>query len=355
MKNSNEWLSDIEDKLQERYRIRKQRRKNVVRISGGMLTCSVVLLAVLTIPNLLESPTLPDMNSNIIIDSEDLAGESTKNNIIHLTTEKKDSNIFEDSTIPTDNHIVEKPVETEKTTVAVTEKPTNTLTHSHERTTEKNNNSDDNSKISSTEAPNPVVIPTEPPVSIPPIIEPPVTEQPTEPVTTVQLDFKVNRITNQISGAPPYYPPEMYEQKIWSHQEVTDYYGIDINDIHGEVFGNDDYTTQYCDGYGYITDRNGNIAKDTVSSSYIASDNSIVTISASRVSLPYDCCYELESNETNNINGIDVLIGGMSLSGNLDVYDFFYADFHKNGINYRFEARISAEKFYAIIENYIAL
>lgn len=220
------------------------------------------------------------------------------------------------------------------------------LSDNNKHSTEENN-SGENGEISSTEAPNLVVISVD--------TKPPVTEQPTESVNIAQLDFKVNKITNQISGAPPYYSPEMYDQKIWSHQEMTDYYGVDINDIHGEVFGDDDYTTQYCDEYGYITDKNGNIAKDTVSSSYIASDNSIVTIYASRVSLPYDCCYELESNETNNINGIDVLIGGISLSGNSDMNDFFYADFHKNGINYRFEACVSAEKFYAIIKNYIAL
>ena len=81
MKNSSEWLSDIETKLKRRIELRNKRRKAVIRITGGIASCSALLLAIAVIPNVNELSINNKTNSDIISENnENHIPETTNNN-----------------------------------------------------------------------------------------------------------------------------------------------------------------------------------------------------------------------------------------------------------------------------------
>lgn len=163
--------------------------------------------------------------------------------------------------------------------------------------------------------------------------------------------FTVNEVKNTISGARKYYDPKLYDNITWTHEEMTEYYGIDLSDLHSEVFINDNYTTESRDEYSITIAKDGTVAVDAVYFNYINEYNSKLKINASKVALPYDCIYELGTKEKININAVPVLMGGIK---NGDSYDFIYADFSKNGINYRFEAEGMWDKeFFDVITRFV--
>ena len=86
----------------------------------------------------------------------------------------------------------------------------------------------------------------------------------------------------------------------------------------------------------------------------INSEGSSVKLYASKVLLPYDSIYELESNETTNIQGADVLIGGSNATAETDGYSFFFANFEKNNVHYRLTGNnVSSQQFYESTEKTI--
>ena len=338
MKNSSEWLSDIETKLKRRIELRNKRRKAVIRITGGIASCSALLLAIAVIPNVNELSINNKTDSDIISENnENHIPETTNNNettkagttaAVSCKTEEKTKEI---------SSITQKIKETTVTSVENSSE-NSTITDS-EVTTENNNdnNTDPIDTDISTEEPK-----TEPQVTTPTSTEPPV----------VQSDFKINKIIFQISGAPKNYPPDMYDTIIWSYEELVEYYAVDFRN----AFIENGFTADNWDEYSVIFDKNGNIAKDTVTSIYWDADGNSIRLSASRVSVPYDYIFQLESNETSNINGVEVLFGGMLKTADSDAYDSFCADFEKDGINYRITAdSISDKQFYSIVESYILL
>lgn len=172
----------------------------------------------------------------------------------------------------------------------------------------------------------------------------------TEPVNPVRIGFKVNKINHQISAAPKYYSPEAYDTLYWSYEEISGYYGVDYRSVLNEI----GFSTDAYNEYKIIADKNGNMAYDNVSFLYTNSEGSSVKLSASKIALPYDSIYELESNETNTIQGTDVLIGGFPAASDPDSYVFFYADFEKNNVHYRVTGNhISDQQFYKTIERII--
>ena len=188
------------------------------------------------------------------------------------------------------------------------------------------------------------------PVNQAPSEEPTLSVPVTEPAPPVQIGFTINKITNQISGAPKYYSPDTYDTFYWTYAEISGYYGVDYRSVLTEI----GFHTDAYDAYRIITDKNGNMANDTVSFLYQNSEGSSIKLSASKTALPYDSVYELESSETSTIQGTDVLIGGFPTASAPDGYVFFFADFDKNNIHYRVTGNhISARQFYETIERII--
>lgn len=163
--------------------------------------------------------------------------------------------------------------------------------------------------------------------------------------------FTINEVKNTISGARKYYDPKLYDNITWTHEEMTEYYGIDLSDLPSKVFIDDNYTTEPSAEYPVTIAKDGTVAEDAICFNYANEYDSKLKITASKITTPYDCIYELDTKEKVNINDVSVLMGGVK---NSDSYDFLYADFSKNGINYRFEAEGMWDKeFFDIITRFV--
>jgi len=350
MKNSNEWLFDIECKLEERYKKRSKRRKAIVCIGS----CSVIMITALVLLN--NKPYSSSENSILIENSEQLmtttkesesvfseipgaTSVETKNTVISTSNseETKVTGISDSSSTNTEITIVYGSINDNKSSQeeSHTENPvTNIITEFQESHTE---NSVTNTITESySEKPASSALPDSPF---------------SKPDNIIQLGFKINRISNQISAAPRSYSSETYDTLIWSYDQITGYYGVDYRNALNEMgFNTDEYNE-----YRIITDKSGNMADDKINFLYINSEGSSVKLSASKVLLPYDSVYELESKETTNIQGTDVLIGGFPAASDPDSYILFYADFEKNNIHYRLTGNnISGQQFYETIEKIIS-
>ncbi len=189
-------------------------------------------------------------------------------------------------------------------------------------------------------------------------------EQPDNPTSTpgtepeqpniTPLDFTVNNIIGQMSGAKPYRDPAEHYTETWSAQQMVGYLGVDLTQL--SPYLPEDLAYVKRDGFTVTFHNDGNIVEDFASFSYTGTDGRTLTVLASKVGTPYDSVYSLETNNTENIGGVEALIGGMSKNAKSDDYDFFYADFEANGINYRVKAdNLTGEEFYNAVEGIIGL
>ncbi len=157
--------------------------------------------------------------------------------------------------------------------------------------------------------------------------------------------LNVNKISKSIRGAKKYYDPALYYNEIWGFDKMAAYLGVDLSVIgDGLTYsGNSNFTVTLAN--------DGTVAYDTAGYCYNKSD---VLILVSKIGTPYDCMYQLDSNEKtafklDNGRTVSVLIGGGSDG-------LLFADFEHNDLTYRVTAKnISENEFGEIIQNVLAL
>lgn len=166
--------------------------------------------------------------------------------------------------------------------------------------------------------------------------------------------FTVNSITNKIAGARKYFSPELYDKKMWTYAELTEYFGIDLGNLGSDLFVNDDYTAVLGDEYPVTVSKDGKVAEDMTYITYANAEGKSLKIMAGKVSAPYDCIYELDNKNMTTICGVEVLFGGIK-NADESAYDFLYADFKKDDIIYRFEAKGMWDKeFFDIVTRFVS-
>lgn len=156
--------------------------------------------------------------------------------------------------------------------------------------------------------------------------------------------LNVNKISGSIRGAKKYYDPALYYTEIWDSDKMAAYLGVDLSVIgDGLTYsGNSNFTVTLAN--------DGTVAYDTAGYCYNESD---LLILVSKIGTPYDCMYQLDSNEKtafklDNGSTVSVLIGGGSDG-------LLFADFEHNDLNYRVTAKnISENKFGEIIKDVLA-
>lgn len=146
-----------------------------------------------------------------------------------------------------------------------------------------------------------------------------------------RFKFIINEIKGEIGAAKLYFSEDKYYKEEKSLEELKEYYGRDfskldfIDDIFPKGF-------EFSDGIKrFYYEKNGNIAYDTSLFCYYKEEQSI-RIHVSKIGAPYDCIYKTENNKKTNVNGVEVLFGGINKN---DEFEFVYADFTHNGLNYR--------------------
>lgn len=152
-----------------------------------------------------------------------------------------------------------------------------------------------------------------------------------------------NQITAKVSAAKRYFDPALYYEKTYTPEQMAEYFGRDFTKIYGL-----DYAGGF-ENFKIIFANDGKIAYDTAVYAY---NEGSVEVMLSKIGTPYDCLYQLESNnittfKTKNGAFVQVLAG-------TDGKGFYFADFEYNGINYRITAENSDDsEFVKVIENVI--
>ena len=153
-----------------------------------------------------------------------------------------------------------------------------------------------------------------------------------------------NQITAKVSAAKRYFDPELYYEKAYTPEQMAEYFGRDFTKIDGL-----DYAGGY-DNFKMTFANDGKIAYDTAVYAY---NEGSVEVMLSKIGTPYDCLYQLESN---NITTFKTKSGAtVKVLAATDGKGFYLADFGYNGLNYRITAENSdSTEFEKIIENVIA-
>ena len=136
-------------------------------------------------------------------------------------------------------------------------------------------------------------------------------EASTSPNEYIPNRFKMylNQITQKTGAAKLYFSEDKYYSEEKSLEDLKKYYGKDfskidfIDDLLPNEFEYSGVTTRK-----FYYEKSGKIAYDTSVFSY-TKDEQAIRIMASKIGAPYDCIYKTEEDKTTKINDVDVLIG----------------------------------------------
>jgi len=166
----------------------------------------------------------------------------------------------------------------------------------------------------------------------------PTTTHPSEQATTptndpIQISWTVNKVDSTLGTAMlNFHTPEYYSEKKNS-SALTEYFGRDLSTL-GNVMPEGFQYVKYEPTFFYKND--GTPVYDSCNFLYRKGEEQIA-IRASKIGVPYDCLYMMDNPIPSNINGVELVIGGIySDSGHLDLV---FADFSHNGIQYRVEVK----------------
>ncbi len=160
------------------------------------------------------------------------------------------------------------------------------------------------------------------------------TEQATIPTKNapIQILWTVNKVKNTVGAAMKNYnTPEYYSEKK-DYAALTEYFGRDFSALGSVMPEGFQHTEGYTPTFFYKND--GTPAYDSCNFLYRKGEAQI-SIRASRIGVPYDCLYMMENPIPSNINGVELVIGGIYSATNPGHLDLVFADFSHNGIQYR--------------------
>lgn len=146
--------------------------------------------------------------------------------------------------------------------------------------------------------------------------------------------FAINKITNTVGGAARYLDPALHYREQWDAAKMMTYVGVDLRTVAEEL--PEPLTYSSLDTFTVTFKNDGTLVEDRCAVQFDGANGELVTIMASRVGVPYDCLYMLETEETTPLrlrsSGeiIDVLVGAAMVDQELYVADFAY-----DGVNYR--------------------
>lgn len=155
--------------------------------------------------------------------------------------------------------------------------------------------------------------------------------------------FAINEITGTMSAAKKYYDPTQHYNETWDSVKMKEYLGVDIinainvlpSGLEMKYTGESEFAVTY--------ENNGTLVEDRTCYEFVGKDHQKVTVLASKLRIPYDCLYQLDSEkettfELHNGDIIQVLVAAQHKLENTMEYAFYVIDFEYKGIYYRIEA-----------------
>lgn len=308
MKTSDEWLRDIHEKADKRFAEQKRRRKMIVSISSSAACLALILCSAIAVLNLIGDNGL-------------IAAVSPESSGTNQTLDNTHNNNSAIGSKPSDNPVVAPPA------------------------SEVNSgNSADHSDVDT---------PSKPSIENPsvPSVEPP------NDNNNIKLLFAGNKIISKISAAPKYRDPKEYHKEFWSEAQITEYLGVNLAVLPNMPA---DLTYAQKGDFRILYHNSGEIVEDYQSFIYNGENNRKVEVLVGKVMRPYDCIYNLESNDTTpvSIHGVshEVLFGVKSNNEDSLKLNFCFADFENGGLYYRIKAdNLTAKELYKIVEEIIQL
>lgn len=154
--------------------------------------------------------------------------------------------------------------------------------------------------------------------------------------------FAINEITGTMSAAKKYYDPAQHYNETWDSVKMKEYLGVDIiNAINVLPSG---LEMKYTGGgeFAVTYENNGTLVEDRTCYEFVGKEHQKVTVLASKLRIPYDCLYQLDSEKETTFklhNGdlIRALVAAQHKWETTMEYAFYVADFEYNGVYYRIQ------------------
>lgn len=163
---------------------------------------------------------------------------------------------------------------------------------------------------------------------------------PTAPTqdTDDKLLFDVNEITQIVPGAKRKLPEGAYEEA-WDTARMSRHLGVDLQGLGESLY--DELKVETIHSHSVTLAEDGTMLYDLARIRFIGAQEQSITVKASKLSTPYDCMYQLESERETRIRlgntdeYLSVLVAAQTDADGtitLCVADFEYA-----GVNFRIE------------------
>lgn len=154
--------------------------------------------------------------------------------------------------------------------------------------------------------------------------------------------FAINEISGTMSAAKKYYDPAQHYNETWDSVKMKEYLGVDIiNAINVLPSG---LEMKYTGGseFAVTYENNGTLVEDRTCYEFAGKDHQKLTVLASKLRIPYDCLYQLDSEKETTFklhNGdlIQALVAAQHKLETTMEYAFYVVDFEYNGVYYRIE------------------
>lgn len=177
--------------------------------------------------------------------------------------------------------------------------------------------------------------------------------------------FRNVPISGKTATAKKYRDPKEHYTETWSAEKMTEYWGKNLLNL--DFLMPADLKCIEGDSFNMLFYKDGTLVEDAQYIWYKGSNGRKVCISVGKVTVPYDCEYEIDrefsekfSNDgRDTFNGVEMQCGtykkvhGEETAFFTDAEYFYYADFKKDDVYYRIEAyNLTPYEFRKIIEEF---
>lgn len=165
-----------------------------------------------------------------------------------------------------------------------------------------------------------------------------------DPVNNDQTDkylFAVNEINGSLGAAFKYLDPELHYEEILNLDQAATYLGVDV--LAAIATLPEGLGMKYVDSseIKLVYENNGTLAEDRMCFEFNGYNDAKITVLTSKLTLPYDCIYQSDTDAETNIRIpetdeiIPVLVYAQSKSDSTLEYDLYVLDFEYGGVKYR--------------------
>lgn len=156
----------------------------------------------------------------------------------------------------------------------------------------------------------------------------------TTPTTnsSIQISWVVNRVDGFVGRARLNYNTPMYYSETKNIAEMAQHFGRDFSTLTDVMPDGFQFAGNYERKFYYKND--GTLVCDDCHFYYTKGEQEIV-IHSSKIGVPYDYLYRLDTPIPSNINGVEMIIGEFHSNNISPKIDLVFADFSHKGIQYR--------------------